>query len=101
MGECLITRRGGAGAVLGGGVSLAYTGSYDDYGVVTMTDGDYRLVRFTSSGTLTFDAEQVRAGVEVDLCMVGGGAGGRGGAGSTQGGSGGGRKRARGGRKIG
>ena len=32
-------------------LSINYTGAFQDYGVVQMNDGDYRLLAFTSSGT--------------------------------------------------
>ena len=36
-------------------LSINYSGTHQDYGVVQMNDGDYRLLAFTSSGTLTID----------------------------------------------
>ena len=52
-------------------LNIAYTGTYQDYGVVQMTDGEYRLLAFTSSGTLTIDEP-----VACEVCVVGGGANG-------------------------
>lgn len=62
-------------------LSINYNGTHTDYGVVQMNDGDYRLLAFTGSGTLTIDKP-----VNVEVCVVGGGAngtkGGPGGAGA-------------------
>ena len=69
-------------AALGSGIdvaalSITYTGAHTDYGMVTMSDGArYRLLAFTSSGTLSI--EQL---VNCEVCVVGGGANG----GSTDG----------------
>ena len=74
-------------AALGSGIdvaalSITYTGAYTDYGMVTMSDGArYRLLAFTSSGTLSIEQP-----VNCEVCVVGGGAngasaGGAGGAG--------------------
>ena len=74
-------------AALGSGIdvsalSITYTGAYTDYGMVTMSDGArYRLLAFTSSGTLSIEQP-----VNCEVCVVGGGAngvraGGTGGAG--------------------
>lgn len=52
-------------------LSINYTGAHQDYGVVQMNDGDYRLLAFTSSGTLTIDKP-----VNCEVCVVGGGANG-------------------------
>lgn len=52
-------------------LSINYTGTHTDYGVVQMNDGDYRLLAFTSSGTLTIDKP-----VNCEVCVVGGGANG-------------------------
>lgn len=52
-------------------LSINYTGTHTDYGVVQMNDGDYRLLAFTGSGTLTIDKP-----VNVEVCVVGGGANG-------------------------
>lgn len=52
-------------------LAISYTGVYQDYGVVQMNDGDYRLLAFTSSGTLTIDKP-----VNCEVCVVGGGANG-------------------------
>ena len=49
-------------------LSINYTGAHQDYGVVQMNDGDYRLLAFTSSGTLTIDKP-----VNCEVCVVGGG----------------------------
>ena len=63
-------------------LSITYTGTYTDYGMVTMSDGArYRLLAFTSSGTLSIEQP-----VNCEVCVVGGGAngasaGGAGGAG--------------------
>lgn len=63
-------------------LSITYTGAYTDYGMVTMSDGArYRLLAFTSSGTLSIEQP-----VNCEVCVVGGGAngnaeGGTGGAG--------------------
>lgn len=52
-------------------LSINYNGIHTDYGVVQMNDGDYRLLAFTSSGTLTIDKP-----VNAEVCVVGGGANG-------------------------
>lgn len=49
-------------------LSINYSGAHQDYGVVQMNDGDYRLLAFTSSGTLTIDKP-----VNCKVCVVGGG----------------------------
>ena len=66
-------------------LSITYTGAYTDYGMVTMSDGArYRLLAFTSSGTLSIEQP-----VNCEVCVVGGGANGskatqgRGGAGGA------------------
>lgn len=65
-------------------LSIAYTGAYTDYGMVTMSDGArYRLLAFTSSGTLSIEQP-----VNCEVCVVGGGSKGR--AGSSSGGGAGG-----------
>ena len=75
-------------AVLGSGIdvaalSITYTGAYTDYGMVTMSDGArYRLLAFTSSGTLSMEQP-----VNCEVCVVGGGANGTNGRG--EGGDGG------------
>ena len=64
-------------AALGSGIdvsalSTTYTGAYTDYGMVTMSDGArYRLLAFTSSGTLSIEQP-----VNCEVCVVGGGANG-------------------------
>ena len=67
-------------------LSITYTGAHTDYGMVTMSDGArYRLLAFTTSGTLSIDEP-----VNCEVCVVGGGAngtkadhgGGEGGAGA-------------------
>ena len=64
-------------AALGSGIDVAamtIQGSctFTDYGVVTMGDGnDYRLLAITQSGNLVFSAP-----VNVEVCVVGGGANG-------------------------
>ena len=62
-------------AVLGidvAALSINYTGAYTDYGMVTMSDGArYRLLAFTSSGTLSIEQP-----VNCEVCIVGGGANG-------------------------
>ena len=69
-------------SALGSGIdvaslSITYTGAYTDYGMVTMSDGArYRLLAFTSSGTLSIEQP-----VNCEVCVVGGGANG----GSTDG----------------
>lgn len=50
-------------------LAISYTGTYQDYGVVQMTDGAYRLLAFTDSGTLTMEQA-----VNCEVCVVGGGA---------------------------
>ena len=52
-------------------LSINYTGAHQDYGVVQMNDGDYRLLAFTSSGTLSIEQP-----VNCEVCVVGGGANG-------------------------
>ena len=49
-------------------LSINYTGAHQDYDIVQMNDGDYRLLAFTSSGTLTIDKP-----VNCEVCVVGGG----------------------------
>ena len=62
-------------AALGSGIdvsalSITYTGAHTDYGMVTMSDGArYRLLAFTSSGTLSIEQP-----VNCEVCVVGGGA---------------------------
>ena len=69
-------------SALGSGIdvaalSITYTGTHTDYGMVTMSDGArYRLLAFTSSGTLSIEQP-----VNCEVCVVGGGANG----GSTDG----------------
>lgn len=64
-------------AALGSGIdvaalSITYTGTHTDYGMVTMSDGArYRLLAFTSSGTLSIEQP-----VNCEVCVVGGGANG-------------------------
>ena len=64
-------------AALGSGIdvaslSITYTGTHTDYGMVTMSDGArYRLLAFTSSGTLSMEQP-----VNCEVCVVGGGANG-------------------------
>ena len=76
-------------AALGSGIdvaalSITYTGAHTDYGMVTMSDGaQYRLLAFTSSGTLSIEQP-----VNCEVCVVGGGANGSKGA-AGQGGDGG------------
>lgn len=68
-------------AALGSGIdvaalSITYTGAHTDYGMVTMSDGArYRLLAFTSSGTLSIEQP-----VKCEVCVVGGGANGLSGA---------------------
>ena len=75
-------------AALGSGIdvaalSITYTGAHTDYGMVTMSDGArYRLLAFTSSGTLSIEQP-----VNCEVCVVGGGANGTNGRG--EGGAGG------------
>ena len=45
--------------------------TFQDYGVVQMNDGDYRLLAITSSGTLSIEQP-----VNCEVCVVGGGANG-------------------------
>ena len=53
-------------------LSITYTGTYTDYGMVTMSDGArYRLLAFTASGTLSIEQP-----VNCEVCVVGGGANG-------------------------
>ena len=74
-------------AVLGidvSALSITYTGAHTDYGMVTMSDGArYRLLAFTSSGTLSIEQP-----VNCEVCVVGGGANGAK-ATNSQGGDGG------------
>ena len=69
-------------------LSITYTGgyyAYTDYGMVTMSDGArYRLLAFTSSGTLSIEQP-----VNCEVCVVGGGANGTRPDGSSGGGAGG------------
>lgn len=65
-------------------LSITYTGAHTDYGMVTMSDGArYRLLAFTSSGTLSIEQP-----VNCEVCVVGGGSNGLGG-GRSGGGAGG------------
>ena len=65
-------------------LSITYTGAHTDYGMVTMSDGArYRLLAFTSSGTLSIEQP-----VNCEVCVVGGGANGSK-ATNSQGGDGG------------
>ena len=65
-------------------LSITYTGAYTDYGMVTMSNGArYRLLAFTSSGTLSIEQP-----VNCEVCVVGGGSDGWA-AGSSGGGAGG------------
>ena len=51
-------------------LSITYTGTHTDYGMVTMSDGArYRLLAFTASGTLSIEQP-----VNCEVCVVGGGA---------------------------
>lgn len=50
-------------------LAITYTGAYNDYGVVTMTDGQYRMLAFTGSGSLA-----LAKAVKCEVCVVGGGA---------------------------
>ena len=53
-------------------LSITYTGTHTDYGMVTMSDGArYRLLAFTASGTLSIEQP-----VNSEVCVVGGGANG-------------------------
>ena len=53
-------------------LSITYTGAHTDYGMVTMSNGArYRLLAFTSSGTLSIEQP-----VNCEVCVVGGGANG-------------------------
>ena len=53
-------------------LSITYTGTHTDYGMVTMSDGArYRLLAFTASGTLSIEQP-----VNCEVCVVGGGANG-------------------------
>src|SRR5574344_2393612 len=62
-------------------LSITYTGAYTDYGMVTMSDGvRYRLLAFTSSGTLSIEQP-----VNCEVCVVGGGSDGAGAAGGAGG----------------
>ena len=64
-------------------LSITYTGAYTDYGMVTMSNGArYRLLAFTSSGTLSIEQP-----VNCEVCVVGGGANGA--NGRREGGAGG------------
>ena len=49
-------------------LSITYTGAHTDYGMVTMSDGArYRLLAFTSSGTLSIEQP-----VNCEVCVLGG-----------------------------
>ena len=62
-------------------LSITYTGTYTDYGMVTMSDGArYRLLAFTASGTLSIEQP-----VNCEVCIVGGGANGAAGRGGDGG----------------
>lgn len=80
----------GASYVPGADVIVSHSAGTDgmtDHGIVTMTDGDYRLLEIKQSGTLTFDSDQVAQGIFAGICIVGGGQGG--GYGAGRGGDGG------------
>ena len=65
-------------------LSITYTGAHTDYGMVTMSDGArYRLLAFTSSGTLSIEQP-----VNCEVCVVGGGANGWNGSTSSAAGGG-------------
>ena len=62
-------------------LSITYTGTHTDYGMVTMSDGArYRLLAFTSSGTLSIEQP-----VNCEVCVVGSGANGSVGRGGASG----------------
>lgn len=61
-------------------LAISYTGTYQDYGVVQMTGGSYRLLAFTGAGMLNIDKA-----VRCEVCVVGGGANGYRGAGGAGG----------------
>ena len=63
---------------------FTYTGAYRDRGVETMQDGIFRVIEFTSNGTLTFGQSCI-----ADVFSVGGGASGSAGWRSASGGGGG------------
>ena len=54
-----------------GTMTISYTGTMIDAGVVSMADGEYRLLTLTSSGTLTVDRN-----VSAEVWLCGGGAAG-------------------------
>lgn len=49
-------------------MTISYTGTMQDAGIVSMADGEYRLLTLTTSGTLTVDAD-----VTAEVWMCGGG----------------------------
>lgn len=64
-------------------LEISYTGTYTDE-IVTMSDGTYRLLTLSGSGTLTFNQQ-----VECDIWACGGGGGGGKSSNSSGGGGGG------------
>lgn len=76
---------GGSSLVKGGAVLASHSAGapgMTDRGVVTLGDGkQYRLLEIKQSGTLSFNAAQLKKGIRADVCIVSGGqGGGRGGA---------------------
>ena len=62
----------------GSDVSFTYTGEYEEItdgslGYKIMNGSKYKLIKFTSSGTLTFDSTQLSAGIVGDIHCRGGG----------------------------
>ncbi len=69
----------GASRVAGGEVIVSHsagTGGMTDHGVVTLQDGEYRLLEVKQSGMLTFEEGQVEQGILADVCVVNAGCGG-------------------------
>lgn len=68
------------GFVKGGSALVSHSagsGGMSDHGVVEMTnDKSYRLLEIKQSGTLTFNASQLKQGIKADVCVVNGGQGG-------------------------
>lgn len=63
----MFAKKGGGGGVAA--LSISYSGEWTDHGMVAMTGGEYRLLEFRSSGTLS-----IAKPVNCEVCVVGGGA---------------------------
>ena len=57
--------------VSGANIGYSYSGDSEDLGAAEMADGNFRLIRFTSSGTLTYTSHIGRTPAQV--CVINGG----------------------------